>query len=323
VAALAVVALGVALAVTELCVGEPMLSPARALQLLWQPDGSQEAVIVQTLRLPRLLLAVAVGAALAVAGVVMQALTRNPLAEPGLLGVNAGASLAVTLGFVALGVHGFGATLAVAAIGAAAAGVAVAFLGGVGRSASVTRLVLAGVALTAVLSGLTQALSLLDPAQYARIRVWEAGSLAARDTPVAVAVALVVGVGLLLALAIGPGLDLLVLGEDTAHALGARVARVRVMGLVVIVALCGTATAAIGPVAFVGLLVPHAVRAFTGADHVRTLLAAIAAGPVLLLVADLVARTVVAPGEVPLGVVTAFLGGPVLIALVHRRRRPS
>lgn len=317
----AVVLLGGALAVAELCVGEPMLAPPRALGLLTHPDGSHEALIVQTLRLPRVLLAVAVGAALAVAGVVMQALTRNPLAEPGILGVNSGAALAVTFAFVVLGLQGFGSTLLVAAVGAAVAGVLVALLGGVGRSASLSRLVLAGVALTAVLAGLTQALSLIDPAQYARIRMWEAGSLAARDAPTALWVTGIVAVGLVLALAIGPGLNLLVMGEDAAHALGARVTRVRTAGLVAVVLLCGTATAAIGPVAFVGLLVPHAVRAFTGADQVRTLVASIVAGPVLLLAADLIARTVVAPRELPLGVVTAFLGAPVLIALVHRRRR--
>jgi len=314
---------GIVLALAELCIGEPMLAPLQVLEMLRHPDGSQAAVILHTLRVPRLLLAIAVGAALAVAGVIMQALTRNPLAEPGILGVNAGASFAVTLSFVVLGIRGFGATLVIAAIGAAVAGVLVALLGGVGRSASVSRLILAGVALTAVLSGLTQALSLIDPAQYARIRVWEAGSLAARDTTTALIVAGVVVTGLVLALAIGPGLNLLVLGDDAARALGARVEIVRAIGLVTIVLLCGTATAAIGPVAFVGLLVPHAVRAFTGGDQVRTLVASIAAGPVLLLVADLIARTVAAPGEVPLGVVTAFLGAPVLIVLVNRRRRRS
>ncbi|MDF2046273.1 MULTISPECIES: iron ABC transporter permease [Microbacterium] len=318
----AIVLVGLALAVAELCVGEPMLTPARALGLLVHPDGSQTALIVHTLRLPRLVLAVAVGAALAISGVVMQALTRNPLAEPGILGVNAGASLAVTFAFVVLGLRGFGVTLAVAAVGAAVAGLLVALLGGVGRSASAARLVLAGVAFTAVVSGLTQAVSLVDPGQYARIRVWEAGSLAARDTPTALLVTGVIAAGVILALSIGPGLNLLMLGDDTAQALGGRVTRVRVAGLVAVVVLCGTATAAIGPVAFVGLLVPHAVRAFTGADQVRALWASLAAGPVLLLVADLLARTVAAPAEVPLGVVTAFLGAPVLIALVHRYRRP-
>ncbi|MDF2918261.1 MAG: transport system permease protein [Microbacterium sp.] len=318
----AIVLVGLALAVAELCVGEPMLTPARALGLLVHPDGSQTALIVHTLRLPRLVLAVAVGAALAISGVVMQALTRNPLAEPGILGVNAGASLAVTFAFVVLGLRGFGVTLAVAAVGAAVAGLLVALLGGVGRSASAARLVLAGVAFTAVVSGLTQAVSLVDPGQYARIRVWEAGSLAARDTPTALLVTGVIAAGVILALSIGPGLNLLMLGDDTAQALGGRVTRARVAGLVAVVVLCGTATAAIGPVAFVGLLVPHAVRAFTGADQVRALWASLAAGPVLLLVADLLARTVAAPAEVPLGVVTAVLGAPVLIALVHRYRRP-
>lgn len=321
VALLAALLAGAALAVASLCIGDPLLSPARAFELLRHPDDSVASIIVHTIRVPRAVLAIAVGAALAVAGVVMQALTRNPLAEPGLLGVNAGASTAVAVAYVVLGVHDFSATLLFAFAGACLAAILVALLGGVGRSASIARLVLAGVAVGAVLSGITQALSLIDPAEYARIRVWETGSLAARDTPTALLVSVLIVAGVALAVGIGPGLNLLVLGEDAAHTLGARVPRVRAIGLVLIVLLCGTATAAVGPIAFVGLLVPHTVRAVVGADQVRILAASVLVGPVLLLASDVIARTVVAPGELPLGVVTAFLGAPVLIALVHRRRR--
>ena len=310
-----------ALSLATLCVGTPMLSPVEALSLLVAPDGSQTAIVVQTLRLPRAILAVAVGAALAVSGVVMQALTRNPLADPGILGVNAGASFAVVFAFVVLDIQAFDQTLWFAFAGAAAASVVVALLGAVGRSTSIARLALAGVAVGAVLSGFTQALSLLDPADYSRIRVWEAGSLAARDVPTSLIALSAIALGLLIALGNGRGLNLLVLGEDAAHTLGARVTRVRGASFVAIVLLCGAATAAVGPIAFVGLLVPHALRRFTGADQPRALLYSLLGGPVLILASDLLARLVIAPRELPLGVVTAFLGAPMLIALVQRRRR--
>lgn len=314
-------ALILALSLATLCVGTPMLSPVEALSLLAEPDGSQTAIVVQTLRLPRAILAIAVGSALAVAGVVMQALTRNPLADPGILGVNAGASFAVVFAFVVLDVQAFDQTLWFAFAGAAAASVVVALLGAVGRSSSIARLALAGIAVGAVLSGFTQALSLLDPADYSRIRVWEAGSLAARDLPSSLIALAAIAVGLVIALGNGRGLNLLVLGEDAAHTLGARVSRVRGTSFVAIVLLCGAATAAVGPIAFVGLLVPHALRRFTGADQPRALLYSLLGGPVLILAADLVARLVISPRELPLGVVTAFLGAPMLIALVQRRRR--
>jgi iron complex transport system permease protein len=308
------------LSVAALCVGDPMLSPGDALGFVFVHDGSPTAIVVHTLRLPRAVLAIGVGAALAVAGVIMQALTRNPLADPGILGVNAGASFAVALAFVVVGATDFGATLAFAFAGAAVTSVVVALLGAVGRTASITRLALAGVAVGAALSGFTQALSLIDPQAYSRIRVWEAGSLAARGVDTAGVALAVIAVGLLVAFASARGLNLLIIGEEHAHALGARVARVRLSGFVAIVLLCGTATATVGPVGFIGLMIPHAVRIFSGADQVRALLYSALAGPVVVLTADLVARTVIAPQELPLGVVTAFVGAPVLIALVQRHR---
>ncbi|TXK19902.1 iron ABC transporter permease [Homoserinibacter sp. GY 40078] len=312
----------VVLAIATLCIGTPPLSPLEALSLLFSPDGSQTSIVVHTLRLPRAILAIAVGGALAVAGVVMQALTRNPLADPGILGVNAGASFAVAVAFVILDLQDFGQTLWFGFAGAAAASIVVALIGTARRDASVARLVVAGVAVAAVLSGFTQALSLLDPADYVRIRVWESGSLAARDAPTALLVLGVITAGAAIAFGNGRGLNLLVLGEEAAHGLGARGPRVRLVGFLAIVVLCGTATAAVGPVAFVGLLVPHALRRFTGADQPRALLYSLLGGPVLILGADLLARTVIAPRELPLGVVTAFLGAPMLMVLTQRRRSP-
>lgn len=310
----------VALAVAGLCVGAPLLSPAEALRALADTSGSTDGVIVRTIRFPRVVMGVTVGAALAVAGVLMQALTRNPLADPGILGVNAGAALAVAVGFVVLGVRDFGSTLVFALVGAAAASLVVWVLGGGARS-PITRLVVAGVAVAAVLSGVTQGLALLNTADYALIRVWEAGSLTARDGGTAVAAAIVVVVASLGLMSLGPTLNLIVLGEDQAHALGAGVVGTRTAGLVGIVVLTATATAVAGPIAFVGLLVPHALRGLVGQDQVRLLWLSAVGGPLLLLACDIVARTAIAPAELPIGVVTALIGAPLLIILVQRGSR--
>ena len=308
--------------VVSLSIGTPTIAPSHLPSMLLGSDDSAAGIIVSTIRLPRVVLAVAAGAALAVAGVVMQALTRNPLADPGILGVNAGASFAVAFGIVVLGVSDFGSTMWLAFLGAGVASVAVALLGSVGQR-SIARLALAGVAVGAVLAGLTAALSLVDPMTYTTIRLWEAGSLAGRDLSAAGLTLTVVAVGVVLALATGPGLNVLVLGTGAARALGAQVGYVQVTGLLSIVLLAGAATAAVGPIAFVGLMVPHAIRAALGTDQVRALTYALVLGPALLLFADILARTVVAPRELPLGVVTAFLGAPVLIGLVLNRAKRS
>ncbi len=179
------------------------------------------------------------------------------------------------------------------------------------------------IAVGAVLAGATSALSMVNPKAYASMRLWEAGSLAGRDLGVAGITLALVTVGVVAALLLAPGLNVLVLGEDTARSLGSRIKAVRGWSLATIIVLCGTATAAVGPIAFVGLMVPHAVRAVAGADQRTVIAYSLFAGPILLLVADLIARSVIRPHEVPIGVVTAILGAPLLVALVVFRRRAS
>jgi iron complex transport system permease protein len=312
------------LATLSLMFGSHLIAPDALVSAVFSPTGSENDLIVTGVRIPRTLLGIAVGAALAVAGVIMQALTRNPLAEPGILGVNAGASFAVALGLTVLGFTQFSSTLWLAFVGAAVASLAVTALAAAASGPqSVARLVLGGVAIGAVLAGATAAISMMNPRAYAAMRLWEAGSLAGRDLPIALATLIIVGVGLALALGLGPSLNVLLLGEDAASALGARVGIVRGLGLLAIIVLCGAATAAAGPIVFVGLMVPHAVRALVGTNQVRVLLYSLLAGPILLLAADLIARTIIRPQELPVGVVTAFLGAPLLIALVLSTRRMS
>lgn len=318
------VGLVLVLAWCSLSFGSTVFSPTQIVSAFVSPTGSEVDLVITGVRLPRMLLAVAAGAALAVAGVLMQAVTRNPLADPGILGINAGASFAVALGLTVFGIGTYAATLWLAFAGATAASIAVAALGASARGPqSSARLVLGGVAIGAVLAGGTAALSMANPKAYASMRLWEAGSLAGRDLGIAgVTLALVAG-GVVAALCLTPGLNVLVLGEDAARSLGSRVRTIRGWSLTVIILLCGAATAAVGPVAFVGLMVPHAVRVLVGVDQLKATAASVLAGPILLLAADLIARSVIRPHEVPIGVVTAFLGAPLLIALVVFTRRVS
>ncbi|MBM9466941.1 FecCD family ABC transporter permease [Nakamurella leprariae] len=309
------------LVVLSIMVGSRTIAPGEVLRVLFDPDGGESSIIVHSLRLPRTALAVVVGIALGLAGAVMQALTRNPLADPGLLGVNAGAATAVVIGIGAFGAITPLASLPFAFVGAGLAAVIVYLLGSAGRSgATPVRLALAGTAVTAALAAVVNALTVLDPATFDQYRFWAVGSLAARGPDVLWPVLPVVVVGALLALALGPALNVLALGDDVGRSLGARVVRTRVLSGLVITLLAGAATAAVGPISFVGLAVPHIARALVGPDHRWVLAHSAVLAPALLLLSDVLGRVVVRPGELPVGIITAALGAPVFIALVRRHR---
>ena len=283
--------------------------------------SSEEAVIVRRLRVPRTVLGLMVGMALGVAGALMQGHTRNPLGDPGLLGVTAGASLAVVLSIAWLGISTPSGYVWFAFLGALAGTVAVYLIGSAGRGgATPVTLALAGAALSALLYGLVRAVLVTDQQTLDSFRFWVVGSLAGRDADVAEQVAPFIALGLLLAVANGPALDLLGLGEDVARGLGQRIWLARAVGLAAITLLAAAATAACGPIAFVGLVVPHAVRAVTGPDHRWLIPCSALAGAVLLLTADVVGRVVVRPGELQVGIVLALIGAPFFIALVRRRK---
>ncbi|MCM2417397.1 iron ABC transporter permease [Streptomyces sp. RKAG293] len=286
---------------------------------LFHSTGTSTDVVVRELRVPRTLLGLLVGAGLGLAGAVMQALTRNPLADPGLLGVNAGASAAVVSAISFLGVTSLTGYVWFAFLGAAAVSVLVYALGG-SRGATPVRLALAGTALTAALYGYVNAVELLDTAALDTMRFWTVGSLASATMTVVAQVAPFIGAGVLLALALARPLNAIALGDDTARALGASLTRTRVLAMTAITLLCGAATAACGPIVFIGLMVPHIVRSITGPDLRWTLPYAAILSPVLLLGADIAGRLVARPGELQAGIVTALIGGPVFIHLVRRRR---
>jgi iron complex transport system permease protein len=235
--------------------------------------------------------------------------------------VEAGAAFFVVLGIYAFGVTSLFGYVWFAFAGAFAASVLVFMLGSLGRGGPTpVTLALAGVSVSFLLYGLIQALLLADLATLDAYRFWVVGSLAGRDAAVATQVAPFLLTGLILAMLNAPGLNLLALGDDVARALGQRVAVTRGTGLVAITLLAGAAVAACGPIAFVGLVVPHVARALTGPDHRWLLPAAGLTGAVLLLIADVIGRVVVRPGELQVGIVLALIGAPFFIALVRRRR---
>ncbi|BDA63620.1 FecCD family ABC transporter permease [Actinomyces capricornis] len=309
------------LLLVSLAVGSRDLSPSEVWSGLIGRGAARPTVasiIVWELRMPRTALALAAGASLAVAGVVMQALTRNPLAEPGILGVNAGAALAVVASMSLLGLTTVREYLWFAFAGAAAAAVLVHIMASRTGRAGPARLVLAGVALGASLGAITGTITMYDTDAFSSYRFWVVGSLEGRDAGLLAWVWPFLAAGMVLALVSGHALNALALGEEQATALGAHLGRVRLVALASITLLCGASTAAIGPISFVGLVVPHALRLALGADQRLLLGACLIAGPVLLLVADIIGRLVIRPDEMEAGVVAAFVGGPVLLLMVLR-----
>ncbi|MFF9865498.1 FecCD family ABC transporter permease [Streptomyces sp. NPDC013953] len=286
---------------------------------LFHNSGTGTDVVIAELRMPRTVMGLIVGVALGLSGAVMQALTRNPLAEPGLMGVNAGAAAAVVTAISFFGVTSLTGYVWFAFAGAALVSVLVYLLGG-SRSANPVRLALAGTAATFALYGYVNAVQLLDAAALDRLRFWTVGSLATADMDTVRRVAPFVAAGVVLALLIARPLNAMEMGDDTARALGAHLNRTRVLAMVAVTLLCGAATAACGPITFVGLAVPYLVRALTGPDMRWILPYAAVLSPVLLLGADVIGRVVARPSELQVGIVTAVIGGPVFIHLVRRKR---
>ena len=307
--------------VASLAIGAGDVPLGHVLPGVFSPDdGSRPELIVHELRLPRTLLGIAVGMALGLAGAVMQALTRNPLAEPGLLGVNGGAALAVVLVLAAVRVDDVLVYVWAAFAGAAGAAALVYMIGARGRGgASPARLVLAGAALNAVFSALTAGVMLLSPGTFNGFRFWQVGSLGGREMTVFWRVLPFVLAGSVLALLLARPLNALGMGDDAGRALGSSPGRTRALGAVAVVLLCGSATAAAGPIWFLGLAVPYIVRTVVGPDQRSVLPCSLLLAPVLLLGADIIGR-VVAPGELETGIVTAFLGAPLFAVMVRRGR---
>jgi iron complex transport system permease protein len=304
--------------VLSLALGAKPLSLPEVWHALTDPS-SPDYAIVHRMRLPRTLLGLTAGAALGVAGAAMQVLTRNPLADPGLLGINSGAAAAVATATVTLGVTALDHQVWYALLGAALVTLLGHTVAG-GRHATPARLALAGAALNAALYSYVSAIMLVDATSLDRLRFWTVGSLAAARADTVPALLPFVLAGLVLAMLVARPLAALALGDDSARALGAHPGLVRAAVVVVVTLLCGAATAACGPIVFVGLLAPHLVRVITGPDPRRLLPWCAVFAPVLLLTADIAGRVLGRPGELQVGVITAVLGGPLFLYLVRRGR---
>lgn len=306
--------------VLSLMVGNQPLAPTTVLRELFDAGSTEARDIVRGLRMDRTVIAVVVGMALGGAGALMQALTRNPLADPGLLGVNAGAAAAVVTGIAFLQVTAPTGQIWLAFAGAAIASVAVYVLGSGGRASTTPiRLALAGAALTAVLSAYVSGVALSSQANYDAMRFWMVGSVTGREIGVLWTVLPFLVVGAAIALLVTPALNAMSLGNDAGRALGVRIGRLRLLTAVAITLLCGAATAVAGPITFVGLVLPHMARALVGPDQRWVVPLSMVLAAALLVLADTVGR-VLADREIAAGIMTAFVGAPIFIALVRRRR---
>ncbi|MCU1387033.1 MAG: transport system permease protein [Ilumatobacteraceae bacterium] len=282
---------------------------------------SNDHLIIRTLRLPRTVVGVLAGTCLALSGAIMQGLTRNPLADPGLLGVDAGAALFVVIGISVFHVGGVRGYVWFAFAGAFIASLVVYVLGSAGRTgATPVKIALAGAALSALLWSFTSGMLVLDAATLDQFRFWQVGSLSGRTGDVAWQVAPFAIVAVVVSLGTARTLNTLALGDDTARSLGVTLGWSRALCALAIVLTAGTATAIAGPIGFVGLTIPHVVRKFTGPDHRWLLPYCALLGPILPLGSDIIGRLVDRPAEIQVGIVTALVGAPFFIVLVRRSR---
>jgi iron complex transport system permease protein len=319
---LCVVALALAL-LASIAFGAAEIDAATVVASLFSYDAENtQHLIIRTLRLPRALTAAVVGAGLAVAGAVMQALTRNPLADTGLLGIEAGAALAVVGAVYFLGIDSLTTYALFAFGGAAAAALLVYVLGSLGRGgATPFRLTIAGAAVTAFLSSMTTALLLFNQRTFEEVRFWLAGSVAGRDMTLILQAMPYLAGALIVALLLGRQLTTLSLGDDIARGLGQRTGLIKLAAALAVIVMAGACVALAGPIGFVGLVIPHAVRFFTGVDYRWTLPYAALVGATFLIGADVVGRVLARPSEISIGVMTALIGGPAFVALVRLKVR--
>ena len=324
---LAAAVLLAACVLASLFIGSSRIPADQVVHYLLHPDASNVSYNINVLRVQRTIIGVLVGVALAVAGAVMQAVTRNPLAEPGLLGVNAGASLGIVLGTAALGVLPVPGQLLLAAGGALAATVLVQVIGMIGSAggslggsaSSPVRLVLIGVAFSAFAGAVIRGVVLTMPNLFRTFIDWEVGSLTRVDIPL-LPMTLLVVLGTGMAFLLAGALDNIALGDDVAAALGTRVGPVRGLSLMVITVLCATATTVAGPIGFVGLMAPLTASWLMGPHRGWIVALCALGGPVVVLAADVLGRVLARPGEMQVGLLTAFVGSPVLLLMVLRMK---
>lgn len=317
-----VLAPALALALLVLAAAASVTIGSRAVPLSVLLDGSHPLHSIVEARLARTVAGVVVGVALGLSGAALQSITRNPLADPGLLGINAGASLAMVLGISVFSLTGVGTYVLVAFVGGAVAALIVHAIAAAGRPGSTaTTSLIAGAAITAALTSVSTAVLLLDRSTMESFRFWQVGSIGGRDLSATGTIVPAVAVGALIVLLSASRLDALALGDDVATGLGLRVSSTRLLLGAAAVLLAASATALAGPIAFVGLLVPHAARALTGPGHRRMLPVTAILGATLVVISDTLGRVILPPGEVQVGIMTALVGLPAFVWAMRRALR--
>lgn len=282
-------------------------------------NGSNEHIVIQSVRLPRALIAAAVGASLAIAGVLMQTLTKNPLASPSILGINAGAGFAVVIAVTLFHISSLQGYAWISFFGAAAAALTVYAIGSLGREGlSPMKLTLAGAAMAALFASCTQGLLVLNEAALEQVMFWLAGSVAGRKLDMLLSILPYIAVGFILALLIAPKMNILSMGEDVAKGLGLNTGMVKLCAGLIVIFLSGSAVAVAGPIGFIGLITPHISRKIIGVDHRWLIPFSGFMGGMLLVAADIAARYVLMPREVPVGVMTAVIGTPFFIYIARK-----
>lgn len=290
-----------------------------AIDAFTNNNGSNEHIIIETVRLPRALIASAVGASLAIAGVLMQTLTKNPLASPGIFGINAGAGFAVVAAITLFSVNNMQGFNGLAFLGAAVAAISVYIIGSVGREGlTPMKLTLAGAAISAMFSSFTQGLLVLDEALLDQVLFWLAGSVSGRKLETLISVLPYIGIGWLGAVLISGKMNILAMGEDVAKGLGVNTGFLKIAIGVIVILLAGASVATAGPIGFVGIVIPHLTRSIVGIDHRWVIPFAGVLGAILLLIADIAARYLLMPSEVPVGVMTAIIGTPFFIYIARK-----
>lgn len=282
-------------------------------------EGSNEQVIIRTSRTPRAFIAAAIGASLAIAGALIQAITRNPLAEPNILGINYGASFFVVFAVTALSASSMTSLMWISFLGAAVGALAVYFLGSIGRDGlSPLKIILSGAAISALFSSFTQGMLVLDEQSLDAVLFWLSGSVAGRSMEMLNAVLPYMIISWVAAFLLARHINLLMLGEDSAKGLGQRTAVVKIMAGVIICLLAGGSVAVAGPVGFIGIVIPHIARFFAGMDYRWIIPYSALLGAILILLADIAARFVIRPEELPVGVMTALIGIPFFIYIARK-----
>lgn len=309
--------------IASLSIGAYQIEFRAVLDLLFNDDGSKAASIIHTIRLPRAVIGMVIGACLAIAGAIMQSITNNPLASPQIFGVNAGASLMVVLGVVLLPDLAPNTLVYFAFLGAAVGGATVYYLASTGGGMTPVKLALAGITIHMFLSSIIEGVVLFNETSTEDVLFWLAGGIDGRNWGDVKLVLPWSIIGVAAALAMSKSLTLLSLGDDVARGLGQKIGLIRMVSSMLVVILAGASVAVAGPIGFIGLMIPNIVRKIIGSDYLYVIPVSAVFGALLLTLSDVISRFIAFPSESPVGIVTALIGAPFFLYLARKGGRKA